>query len=180
MNPPVRTWSFRLALFALWTSVPIVAYGTHLKFISPQYDAYMNEVAAEMTADNPGTDYGPGIGVGLAMAGAWPFVGACLGFGAAVATVGMLMARASTAWQTWARLLLIILVGLFCAWAAIATVSSTYSSATWGFVILGCGEAMSAVGFAFALMAVIASGSSGQSTETVTPSRQTKNPRVRT
>jgi hypothetical protein len=150
-------WSFRMALLALWGSLPVVAFGTHLKCASPQYPAYSTQVIEGMAADSPGEDIGPAAGVGMALASFWPFVALCHTVGAGVATGGALAARWIGVRRRGVGVLLGSLVGLCCAWAVFGVVQAAASSFQWGFMVLGAGEVLYAVGFALAALAAVAS-----------------------
>ena len=150
-------WSFRLALLALWVSVPVVALGTYWKSIAPQYPAYEREASARMRAGDSGRDRGPAIAIGLALASAWPFVAVCSAFVAGAATCGVLVVQCVTMWRRVAGVLASVVVGACCALAAFAAGSSAAESFRWGFAVLGGGEVLAAAGFSLAAVAGVVS-----------------------
>lgn len=61
-------------------SLPFVGYGTHLQATSPNYASYQQHQIDIIEAAKPGKDLAPGLGLGLVMAGTWPFTVMMQGF----------------------------------------------------------------------------------------------------
>jgi hypothetical protein len=101
-----------MSLFSIWLSVPVLALGTHLREQSPQYAEYERELTTSLETAQPGQDLAPGVGVGLALSNAWPFVVCLDGCGVLVFTAGLLLIRPAARWDRSAGFLVAGVVGL--------------------------------------------------------------------
>lgn len=139
-------------------SIPVVAYGTHLKVTSPQSAEHSRIVAERIRAENPGRYLGPGIGIGLALAGAWPFVAGCECVLAAFVTAGLLGVRPVEARRPGGGVILAALLGLGCTWVATGVYAQAGSNFEWGHYVLGSANLLSATGYGLASVTAVAMG----------------------
>jgi hypothetical protein len=99
-------------------------------------------------ADNPDKDLGPGLGVGVALASAWEFVGGVHVFLGFVFSGSLLVIRVLAQWNRSAAFIATGLFWLGCAWGIYVSYQAALDEFQWGFTTLGAGHSLLAIGLA--------------------------------
>ncbi len=87
----MRRFTLVSILFILWVNVAAIAYGTHLQVTSANYNNYRQQIMSTIDAGDSEHDYGPGVGVGLALTESWEFVACYHSFIAGLGTIGVFL-----------------------------------------------------------------------------------------
>jgi hypothetical protein len=132
----------------LLLSMLLVGFGTHLQAKSPNLEPYLQYQMDIARANNPGKDMAPGLGVGLAMAIAWPFTVLMQGFliilfAASASTVYTIAKRSEK--RIMIRVTFPVFV-IFWGWVIYVLLRSAVDNARWDFTLLVVAEGVTSIG----------------------------------
>lgn len=130
------------ALSLSWLSIPLSTCGTHLKAVSPQLDAYQRSLHESAETDSPGENLAPSHGVGVALDSAWPFVFIFSAFLNACITATVCAGAYAIRNRHWTRYAISPLIVICSLGLAMRLSLDAMNSLSWGFTLLGIGEAM--------------------------------------
>jgi hypothetical protein len=139
-----------VGLVAQPASVVIISYGVHLRTHSARFEEHEKAVWDRIIAEDRGKDYGPGIGLGMALASSWLFVGCIMLFPLFTIIFALFAIHSLVQWNRTAALVGSGALAVACCLVAFGQPRSALTSFDWGFIVLGAGELFHAVGLVLA------------------------------
>lgn len=124
----------------LWLSVLILGIGTRLRELSPRFEEWFNSLSAS-------SDMEPGLGLALGVSSIFVTTIWVMGvfcFLGAVAVVTWILRWNKVPGSIKAGILVVF--SMCCTWVSISLIASAVDSLEWGFVLVACGELLTAIG----------------------------------
>lgn len=147
-------WITGLAL--IWASVAVITIGTHLQTQSARFAEFELQEFQQKAGTGGEERLNPAGRMALALSFTWQFACGCGGFFACLFTAGVFGILAVGTWRREVARLVAGAFGLGCLAVAAFAVNEAVGSFLWGFVTLGVGQLMSAIGLCVGGAGVVA------------------------